>query len=207
MRGFLSLLFIFFSLSQTQLVLADALPISQSDYDKVFEQNQTSQNYYEKEIDRPLYIPKTQDEAQHIEVNYYLDEIEQKKLEKQAQYERELKKQAKLKLQKQKEELKAKAKIEQVQKKEENKRGNSLFVNDPKDRILSESTRKISAIYPIDDVALTNTYPGYRGPNQLVIYNRDFGRTTQTQQLLESETKKLREEGHLTGVVPRDKSD
>lgn len=48
------------------------------------------------------------------------------------------------------------------------------------DRILSESTRKISAIYPEDDINPSNTYPGYRGPNQLVIYTRGFGRTTGT---------------------------
>jgi len=48
------------------------------------------------------------------------------------------------------------------------------------DKILSESTRKINAIYPNDEPNLNNTYPGYRGPNQLVIYTRDFGKTTGT---------------------------
>ena len=48
------------------------------------------------------------------------------------------------------------------------------------DRVISTSQRAISAIYPDDEVSLSNTYPGYRGPNQLVIYTRDFGRTTGT---------------------------
>ena len=46
--------------------------------------------------------------------------------------------------------------------------------------IVSQSSRKISAIYPLDSNSYTNTYPGYRGPNQLIIYTRDFGKTTLT---------------------------
>lgn len=46
--------------------------------------------------------------------------------------------------------------------------------------IISQSQRRISAIYPLDDVSATNTYPGYRGPNQLVVYYHNFGRTTET---------------------------
>ncbi len=46
------------------------------------------------------------------------------------------------------------------------------------DRIISEATRKISAIYPKDTP--NNSYPGYRGPGQLVIYTKDFGKTTET---------------------------
>lgn len=64
-------------------------------------------------------------------------------------------------------------------KKEENKKNNFIVINN-NDRVLSESTRKINAIYPLDDVSPTNTYPGYRGTNQLVIYTRDYGKTTQT---------------------------
>lgn len=56
----------------------------------------------------------------------------------------------------------------------------NIITKDSQDRILSESTRKINAIYPIDDVSPTNTYPGYRGANQLVIYTREYGRTTGT---------------------------
>lgn len=56
----------------------------------------------------------------------------------------------------------------------------NILTKDSSDRILAESTRKINAIYPLDNVSLTNTYPGYRGPNQLVIYTRDFARTTGT---------------------------
>lgn len=56
----------------------------------------------------------------------------------------------------------------------------NIVVKDTNDRILSESSRKISAIYPSDDISPTNTYPGYRGPNQLVIYNREYGKTTGT---------------------------
>lgn len=65
-------------------------------------------------------------------------------------------------------------------KKENKKFSKNIDIDDDNDRILSESTRKINAIYPIDDVSLTNTYPGYRGTNQLVIYLRDFGKTTGT---------------------------
>ncbi|MBR3604518.1 MAG: family 10 glycosylhydrolase [Candidatus Gastranaerophilales bacterium] len=60
------------------------------------------------------------------------------------------------------------------------KKEKNIIIKENNDRILSQSTRKINAIYPTDDISPTNTYPGYRGPNQLVIYNRDYGRTTQT---------------------------
>lgn len=60
------------------------------------------------------------------------------------------------------------------------KKTKNINVELPNDRIISESTRKINAIYPLDDVSQTNTYPGYRGPNQLVIYTKEFGKTTQT---------------------------
>ncbi|MBR5304665.1 MAG: family 10 glycosylhydrolase [Candidatus Gastranaerophilales bacterium] len=56
----------------------------------------------------------------------------------------------------------------------------NIIIKDSLDRILSESSRKINAIYPNDNISPTNTYPGYRGPNQLVIYTRDFARTTGT---------------------------
>lgn len=56
----------------------------------------------------------------------------------------------------------------------------NIKLKDPRDRILGESTRKINAIYPKDIEEATNSYPGYRGPGQLVIYERGFGRTTQT---------------------------
>ncbi len=46
------------------------------------------------------------------------------------------------------------------------------------DRIISESTRNINAIYPLDTP--TNSYPGYRGTNQLVVYTPAFGQTTGT---------------------------
>ncbi len=55
-----------------------------------------------------------------------------------------------------------------------------IEVADIKDGILSEATRKINAIYPDDEEILQNTYPGYRGANQLVIYTKDFGKTTGT---------------------------
>lgn len=60
----------------------------------------------------------------------------------------------------------------------ENKK--NIITKDSGDRILSESSRKINAIYPQDNVLPTNTYPGYRGPNQLVIYSREYGKTTGT---------------------------
>lgn len=60
------------------------------------------------------------------------------------------------------------------------KKAKNIELDCIQDRIISESSRKINAIYPLDDAAPTNTYPGYRGPNQLVIYTKGFGRTTGT---------------------------
>ena len=51
---------------------------------------------------------------------------------------------------------------------------------EPKEEILSQATRKINAIYPDDIAIATNTFPGYRGTNQLVIYKKEFGKTTGT---------------------------
>ncbi len=65
-----------------------------------------------------------------------------------------------------------------LNKKNSKKGFKNIFVETQNDRIISESSRKISAIYPIDTA--TNSYPGYRGPNQLVIYTKDFGKTTST---------------------------
>lgn len=47
-------------------------------------------------------------------------------------------------------------------------------------RVIASSNRKISAIYPIDSGVNFNSYPGYRGPNQLVVYTKNFGKTTGT---------------------------
>ena len=55
-----------------------------------------------------------------------------------------------------------------------------LKLDEPKEKIISQAERKINAIYPSDKVSPTNTYPGYRGPNQLVIYTKQFGKTTGT---------------------------
>ena len=50
-----------------------------------------------------------------------------------------------------------------------------------KDRIISKSSRKIDAIYPgCRYNKLGISYPGNRGPNQLVIYKREYGRRTLT---------------------------
>lgn len=62
----------------------------------------------------------------------------------------------------------------------EPKKVKNISVEAPNDRIISQSTRKISAIYPTDNAIANNSYPGYRGPNQLVIYNKGFGATTLT---------------------------
>lgn len=48
------------------------------------------------------------------------------------------------------------------------------------DRIISSATRQLSAIYPMDNSIANNTFPGYRGPNQLVVYKKGFGKTTGT---------------------------
>ena len=50
-----------------------------------------------------------------------------------------------------------------------------------KDRIISKSSRKIDAIYPgCRYNKLGISYPGNRGPNQLVVYKREYGRRTLT---------------------------
>lgn len=46
--------------------------------------------------------------------------------------------------------------------------------------IISQSSIKINSIYPMDNINPQNNFPGYRGPNQLVIYTRGFGKTTGT---------------------------
>lgn len=50
-----------------------------------------------------------------------------------------------------------------------------------KDRIISKSSRKIDAVYPgCRYNKLGISYPGNRGPNQLVVYKREYGRRTLT---------------------------
>lgn len=50
-----------------------------------------------------------------------------------------------------------------------------------RDKIISKSQRKIDVIYPDDKVnKLGISFPGNRGPNQLVIYKREYGRRTNT---------------------------
>ncbi len=56
----------------------------------------------------------------------------------------------------------------------------NINVDSPSGRIISQSTRKINAIYPADNAIVTNNYPGHRGPDQLVIYNTGFASNTQT---------------------------
>ena len=75
------------------------------------------------------------------------------------------------------------------------------------DRIISEATRRINAIYPIDDVNPLNTYPGYRGTNQLVIYTNAFAKTTGTNEYGKEAVVKKGMVVALTGAnstIPRD---
>lgn len=76
--------------------------------------------------------------------------------------------------------LKENSQIEIINLKNEIQDKINIITRDTQDRILSESSRKINSIYPDDNISPTNNYPGYRGPNQLVIYTRDFARTTGT---------------------------
>lgn len=49
------------------------------------------------------------------------------------------------------------------------------------DKVISQSSRRIDAIYPGSrSNVLGNSFPGNRGPNQLVIYKREYGRRTLT---------------------------
>lgn len=65
-----------------------------------------------------------------------------------------------------------------LSKSDDAKTAQNIDISPINDRIISESERKINAIYPIDTP--TNSYPGYRGTNQLVIYTGDFGKSTGT---------------------------
>ena len=91
---------------------------------------------------------------------YYLSKPEEKKLEQKILSDKNI-------------ELKGKQEEQQPEQKNIN-----IEINPVNDRIISESSRNIAAIYPIDRP--TNSYPGYRGANQLVIYTKAFGNTTGT---------------------------
>ena len=67
-----------------------------------------------------------------------------------------------------------------IKKEKKEEKAKNIIVSDINDRILSQSQRKISAIYPQDAISPTNNFPGHRGPGQLVIYNREYGKTTGT---------------------------
>ena len=75
------------------------------------------------------------------------------------------------------------------------------------DKIISQAARRINAIYPMDDINPLNTYPGYRGTNQLVIYTNDFAKTTGTNEYGKEAVVKHGMVVALTGAnstIPRD---
>lgn len=125
----------------TTPVFADAISISQKDADNILTPAQKPINYYEKQLEKPVYVNKNNE----------------------------------IKLSDKKETPKN---IHVVDKHE--KKVSNILSKESNDRIISESSRKINAIYPYDLSSVTNTFPGNRGVNQLVIYNRDWGRTTNT---------------------------
>ena len=143
-------------LLNVQFVLANALPISVSDLDNILEPIKPI-NYVEKKEDtKPLYVQKNE------EIKLNSEKVQ-------------LKPQKEVKIQKEQKTVAKEVKLIEVTDKKRN-----ITTKDSSDRVLFESVRKINSIYPIDDISPTNTYPGYRGVNQLVIYTRDYGKTTGT---------------------------
>ena len=112
----------------------------------------------EKSQDNLLYSPKSQEsiKVQQPKETIIINRIESKKNKHPERY--------------------ATKKVEKIEKEKQT----NIEISDVQDGVLSEATRKINAIYPDDEEILKNTYPGYRGANQLVIYTKNFGRTTGT---------------------------
>ena len=161
MRGFLYIIkfvFVALLLFNLKFAFADSLPITIEDSNNILQPIQAIK-YEEKKEPKPLYVHKDEEiTANNIKLKPIIEE---------------------------KKELKTTAQIKnseniQTTKKEDNDKRKNIIIKDSSDRILSDSSRKINAIYPLDSISPTNTYPGHRGPNQLVIYTRDFARTTGT---------------------------
>jgi len=133
-------------------VFAQAVSITSKDADNILSPSIKPINYYEKKQEQPLYIHKKD------EINL----IEAKEIKKQN--------------------FNPQENVQNITKyvEAEKKKIKNIIVKDSNDRVISESSRKINAIYPQDISLVTNTFPGNRGPNQLVIYQRDWGRTTNT---------------------------
>lgn len=172
--------FLILVLTTLPAVLANSAPISVNDTNIIVE-NEKNNYYTEKKSDTQLlYIPKSQDSAGNINIQEKFESTAPNIVEKQSgniivdSNETSLDNKTENKKNKRSE----KNASSQNQKKE--KKNMNLEISDIKDGILSESTRRISAIYPDDEGILNNAYPGYRGTNQLVIYTRSFGRTTGT---------------------------
>ena len=153
MRGFYNIskfIFIALLVLKTQFACADVLPITLTDAENVLKPA-SKVEYQEKEEINPLYVQKNEE--------IKLNNVTLKDIKKE------------------KEETKP---IEIIKANNEKQEKRNIITKDSSDRILSQSTRKINAINPIDNVSPTNNFPGYRGPNQLVIYTRDFAKTTGT---------------------------
>ena len=160
MRGF-NLIKIFFLLALLTLnsVLANSAPVDDKNLEKTINDEKIYYPEQKKSDDLLYYAQKKSSEVEKVE----------------------LKKEEKIKV----ENIKPAVNIVVNEKKQQNRffkrETKNIEVCDIKtDRIISQSSIKISAVYPEDIEKATNTFPGYRGPNQLVIYKRDFGRTTGT---------------------------
>lgn len=156
-------LFFVTALLLNQVGFCDALPITMQDCNNILEPKSQIQEQKEIQNSKPQYIPKTQEfrtikkeEIKLIEINDTKNEPKQIKVDNIKPVQ-ELKK------------------VEVQTEKKEN-----IILKDNDDRILSQSSRKINAIYPLDEAIATNNFPGHRGVNQLVIYERGYGKTTQT---------------------------
>ncbi len=149
MRRLFLILFFIINIVAVQQIMATSAPVSFSSEDLLEVNNENTNNDVEKKEKKVYYVSKDEDGKNNV-----------------------------------KQDKKATDKLQKQEKKNEKEevsffRRNNINVNDDdNDRILSESSRKINAIYPLDKA--TNSFPGYRGTNQLVIYLRDFGKTTGT---------------------------
>lgn len=152
MRRYFSVFLLIISMLM-QKGFADSAPVSCSDNFLFLQVEDKKTKNIEKQEKPVYYISKEKD----IENDKGINLKSEKKSKKEENRKEENRKEEKIK---------------------DSKKQIDVDIKDSNDRVLFESTRRINAIYPLD--ATTNSFPGYRGTNQLVIYLRDFGRTTGT---------------------------
>ncbi len=156
----------------SQAALADA----QSNYQKLY-QNYYSKSYEQSQEQKIPYVQKNAQQNVQQNVQQSTQQSSQKNIQKTLQKSQQPPKTSKT------QPLEVKPLNNKLLDVTLDENKNYISVNDEiqnKTKVISQSQRKINAIYPFDKVAANNTYPGYRGPNQLVIYTSGFSKTTQT---------------------------